>query len=192
MAERLSGILRDLRLSVFTAEDETLAQLVAGVNIQILKPAFELPFVWSRDELNMTLHKVLGVLYKSCVPPEEEGEEDNSCPLAAPAFAYSFPIIKAAMYAFNANQEVVTQGLELISEHTCLRGEDDEVNEGGIDMFHPRYLPRGEILELLIHLIGSTDGIVQQAAVKALIDAATSGSGTQWYIISPPFFFTIL
>ena len=44
-------------------------------------------------------------------------------------------------------------------------------------MSYIRYLPRGEILSLLIELIGATEGVVQQAAVKALIDAASSASG---------------
>ena len=70
------------------------------------------------------------------------------------------------------------QGLELISEHTSVRGNEDE---GDSDMFHPRYLPRAEILRLLVDVIEGTEGVAQQAAVKALIDAAACASGAGLY-----------
>ena len=42
-------------------------------------------------------------------------------PLAAPAFAYTFPLVKAAIKAHMLDHEVLIEGLEIISEHTALR-----------------------------------------------------------------------
>ena len=135
-----------MRGTVFTADDESLAQLVAGVTVHVLKPAMEMETVWSKTELKQALKNVLDRLYKSCVPavedPDEMDVEDDSCPLAAPAFAYSFPVIRAAMKAFIHEPDTLTEALELISEHTALRGNEGE--EDTFDMFSPRYLPRAQ------------------------------------------------
>ncbi len=172
IAKSLAEIFMELRHAVFTAEDETMAQTVAGVTLQVLKPAYELEFTWNSTELKTALKKILEMLNKSCVPPVEEEEDDSSCPLSAPAFAYCFPLIKAGMNVHMLDHSVLTEGLELITEHTSLRGNDDES-----DMFHPKYLPRADILILILDVIAKTDGVVQQAAVKALIDASECASG---------------
>ena len=176
VAGQLSVAYNGLRRAVFTAEDETLAQHVAGVTLQILKPACDNRFAWDEAQLRQGVLRVLDMLHTSSVPAKNFEDDDTSCPLSAPAFAYSFPLIREALRANVGSAAVVTQGLEIITEHTGLRGSDDEEDRDS-DMFHPRFLPRGDILHLLVDLIGRTEGSLQQASVRCLIDAAEAASG---------------
>jgi len=173
IAEELKDVLFDMRECVFTSEDETLAQCAAAINLQVLKAAVDVGYTWDQQQTKDALKTMLKMMYDACVPPVDDEEEDNSCPLAAPAFAYCFPVIKAVILQHLDNDEVVTEALELISEHTSLRGDDDEDDS---DMFHPRYLPRCDILELVVDTISQTTGVVQQASVKALVDCAECAS----------------
>ena len=56
-------------------------------------------FSWDDKKLKTALASVLDMLHKSCVPPKavKMDEEDNSCPLSAPAFSYCFPLIRAGL-----------------------------------------------------------------------------------------------
>ena len=67
--------------------------------LQVLKPACERQFSWDDKKLKTALASVLDMLHKSCVPPKavKMDEEDNSCPLSAPAFSYCFPLIRAGL-----------------------------------------------------------------------------------------------
>ena len=116
-------------------------------------------------------------LHNSTVPPKmmEEDEEDKSCPLSAPAFCFSFALVKRALQTHLKDGEVLLQCFDIIAEHTELRGSDDDDE----DLFHPRYLPRTEMMSVLLELISQTEGTVQQTAVKCLIDTAASASGEQ-------------
>jgi len=173
VAAPLSQIHTELRKSVFTPEDETLSQFVAGVTLQVLKPACESVINWKHTELKKSLVNVLDMIHKSTVPPKNGQDGDISCPLPSPAFTYCFPLIRAALTNHIKDEEVLAKGFEIISEHTALRGSDEEE----FDLFHPQYLPRHNILNLLIEIISSSEGTTQQTAVKCLIDTAHAAGG---------------
>ena len=179
IAERLTGLLYRLRSCVFTREEESLAQVVAGVLCQVVRPAFQSEFSWSQDRLKESLARTVKRLHQATVPPKSpsEAEEDKSCPLTAPAFCYSFPVLQQALQRHvKKGEDVLQECFEIIAEHTELRGSEDEEGEE-IDLFHPRYLPRQEILSVLLDLISRTEGTTQQTAVKVLIDTAAAASG---------------
>ena len=180
IAERVTKIIYNLRKSVFGSDEEGLAQLVAGVSCQIIKPSCQSHVPWSADQLKKSLAKTVLRLHTATVPPKtlEEDEEDKSCPLSAPAMFYSFIVLKKAMQVHLKKSEVLHQCFDIIAEHTELRGSDDEVEENDeIDLFHPRFLPRYEMMSVLLDLISQTEGTVQQTAVKCLIDTAAAASG---------------
>eukprot|EP00090_Calanus_glacialis_P034085 TRINITY_DN5691_c0_g1_i1.p1 TRINITY_DN5691_c0_g1~~TRINITY_DN5691_c0_g1_i1.p1 ORF type:complete len:2002 (-),score=813.41 TRINITY_DN5691_c0_g1_i1:71-5326(-) len=156
-------------------EEESLAQMIAGVTAHVIKPAYQTPFSWSSEQLKLSLAKTVAKLHVATVAPKhlDDGEEDTSCPLTAPAFSFCFLVIKSALKKHVTNTEVLMQGFDIISEHTGLRGSDDDEEE---DLFHPKYLPRTELLTLLVDMIGLTEGTVQQMAVKCLIDCAGCAS----------------
>jgi len=176
VAEKVAELLYDLRLSVFSSDEESLAQMIGGITVQVIRPAYQTPFSWSQAQLKESLAKILSKLRSSTVAPKhlEDGEDDDSCPLSAPAFTYCFPIIKAALKKHVTNDEVMVMGFDVISEHTGLRGSDDDEDE---DLFHPKYLPRAGMMSMLVDLISLTEGTVQQMAVKCLIDTASCGGG---------------
>merc|ERR1719357_1225606 len=150
--------------------------MIGGITVQVIRPAYQTPFSWSQAQLKESLAKILSKLRSSTVAPKhlEDGEDDDSCPLSAPAFTYCFPIIKAALKKHVTNDEVLVMGFDVISEHTGLRGSDDDEDE---DLFHPKYLPRAGMMSMLVDLISLTEGTVQQMAVKCLIDTASCGGG---------------
>ena len=176
IANEVANILFSLRRTAFTAEDEGLAQVVAGVSLHVLKPAMAMSCSWSKQELKKSLAATLLKLHSSTVSMGdmmEEGEEDDTCPLSAPAFAYCFPLLRAAMLHHLDQEEVLGHGFDIISEHTGLRGEEGEEE----DLFHPRLLPRASLIALLLRLTEETEGRTQQRAVSCLIDTAQCGGG---------------
>ena len=179
VARRVSAILYSLRMSVFGDEEEALAQLVAGVTLQVLKPACQADTPWGSDQLKRSVARAVERLHTATVPPKtlEEEQEDKSCPLTAPAFFYSFAVIKKALQTHVKQPEVLHQCFDVIAEHTELRGSDDMDDNEEVDLFHPRFLPRSQMISVLLDLISQTEGTVQQTAVKCLIDTAGAASG---------------
>ena len=102
---------------------------------------------------------------------------DEACPLSCPALAYCFPVVRAALQDRDADSELVVAGLEILGEHAALRGEEGA--EENPDLFHPMYLPRAGMVSLTLHLVATTQGTVQQTAVKCLIDTAGAAGGEQ-------------
>ena len=76
-------------------------------SLQVLKPAYSVPCTWSRDSLKLSLAATLLRLHNASVTATElEEDEDDSCPLSAPAFAYCFPLLRAAMLLHIEQEEV--------------------------------------------------------------------------------------
>ena len=146
VASRTCLLLSSLRLAVFTGQEAGLGMLVAGVthqvsvmlffslllspflsfffplssSPQVLKPACPLPFTWTKAQLDQSLATALLRLHNASVTATEQGEEeDESCPLSAPAFVYCFPLLRAAMLHHTGQEDVLAQGLNLISEQLC-------------------------------------------------------------------------
>ena len=182
VAARVTRILYSLRTAVFGPEDEELGQLVAGVTCHVIKPACppDNGVAWTSDQVKKSAAKTVAALHSATVPPKvvDEEEEDKSCPLSAPAFHFSFVVIKKAMQTHINQAEVLHQCFDIIAEHTELRGSDaEDGDDEEVDLFHPRFLPRGEMMSVLLDLISQTEGTVQQTAVKCLIDTAAAASG---------------
>jgi hypothetical protein len=153
---------------------------------KVLKPACAVPGTWTKSELNESLARTLARLHAASVSAggpiqgeeDQEEEEDTSCPLSAPAFAYCFPLLRAAMLRHLDSTEVLSQGFDIIAEHTGLRGTDEAgTEEEEVDLFHPRLLPRAALLTLLLRLTAETEGVMQQRAVSCLIDTAGAAGG---------------
>ena len=107
------------------------------------------------------------------------GDPDIACPFTTPAFHLSFKVlhkmhkmnkqifdkwkifkniflqvIRESIWLLKDQPKVVEQGISILYEHAGLEGCD--VEENGlceIDVLHPKYLPRKEMLSLLIDLL---------------------------------------
>ena len=66
------------------------------------------------------------------------------------------------------------QGLQVISEHASLRGDPSDESQPfdirEVDIFHPKYLPSSQMIQLLVDTVEVTEGTIQQNAVAALTE----------------------
>ena len=207
LADSLIPIYKQLRHAAFDCsdgdEDESLSQIVAATTLQVIGPAsnnFELDnrSQSNKDLLNSSLRDIVKKLHRYTVPQKSTGtlyqkendvvqEENMACPLTTPAFSYCFTLIKAAVLQNKDNESVLEQVLQMISEHSLLRGDcgGNEVMENDclksvieIDELHPKYLPRADMFRLLVDIVENTEGTrIQQVAVAALTDVAEASSG---------------
>ena len=107
VASRTYCLLSSLRLAVFTGQEAGLGMLVAGITHQ--------------SQLNQSPVTALLRLHNASVTATKQGEEeDKLCPLSASAFVYCFPLLRAAMLHHTGQEDVLAQGLNLISEQLCL------------------------------------------------------------------------
>lgn len=126
-----------------TAFEGFLGDLIAHVTLRFLKPQCDLESAWEDEDLAKAMTRTIGLIHKSAR-------------LSAPAFCYTFSFIKSALLSSQAkkNENLVHDGLQIISEHAKMRGSDE---------MHPQYLPRKTMFNLLIELISkSSDSILTE------------------------------
>ena len=62
----------------------------------------------------------------------------------------------------------------MISEHASLRGDPSDERQPfdirEVDLFHPRYLPSSQMIQLLVDTVEVAEGTIQQNAVAALTE----------------------
>ncbi|TRY72261.1 hypothetical protein TCAL_11937 [Tigriopus californicus] len=170
-------VLLALRRGVFESEDETLAQVIVALTIQIKNPSCPLPNSLASENVAVSARAVTAQIGESTVLSLAV-EEDNACPFTCPAFAFAFPLMEYAIKKNMADEEFVAKGCAIMSEHAELRGVGDEASPCEPDDLHPKYLPRCGMLKLLLEIIASgADGRTQQVAVQCLIEVAQCASG---------------
>ncbi|XP_065343673.1 stalled ribosome sensor GCN1 isoform X1 [Cloeon dipterum] len=157
---------------VFGVQQRTLNLLVAYTLLRLHSPKCALDEAWQQEELSSAVQRTISLLDKLV-------SGGKKC-LSAPAFCYSFPLIRAALLSASLgirskspNENLIVTGLHFISEHAKMRKAAD-----GADILRdPTLLPRKNTFDLLIDIIGETSGRLQLLACNTLIDVATSGSG---------------
>ncbi|XP_057374386.1 stalled ribosome sensor GCN1-like [Daphnia carinata] len=164
-APLLQPLWIDLRKSVFEADMELLAKSIAHVSLRLVKPMCDLDPAWETESLDDASRRVLKQLVGA-----------TATPLNAPTFTYCFPFIRGTLKQLSSKEEALAaQGIQLIERHAGLRS----VGQPGqtYPQNNPRLLPLKEMMDLLIHLIGTTTGREQQTAYSALLEVAASASG---------------
>lgn len=150
-APYLSKLFTDLRKVVFSTSLETLGELIAFVTLRLLKPQCDLDTNWEAENLNKAMVRTLSLIHDKTVVRKNEEENVNHC-FTAPAFCYTFVLLKCCLlsnYGRN-HEEIVHDGLQIISEHAKLRGNEEN---GTKDVYHPKYLPIKQMFDLLIDVI---------------------------------------
>ncbi|KAJ4427091.1 hypothetical protein ANN_24706 [Periplaneta americana] len=180
-APYLCPLYIELRKCVFfNKEYKYLGDLIGHVTLRLQAPCCDLDGQWEDEELSIAVNRTITTLHKATVRPRRiaMNPDTSGSHLTAPAFCYVFPLLRSALLSTLAKTDdaLVTCCLQIISEHAQMRGggEDDQGN----DLYHPNLLPRKQMFELLIEMISRTGGRIQQQAGSALLDVATSGSGT--------------
>ncbi|KAK4875808.1 hypothetical protein RN001_012230 [Aquatica leii] len=166
----------DLHKIVFEKNCQSLGELVAHVTLRLLKPHCDLDSAWEQEDLTDAAVRALNLIHVFV----KKNDGEKVCArhhFTVPAFTYCFQMIKLMMLSSYAKQDevLIQMSLQVISEHAKLR---DTTNHE-IGFYHPKYLPRQQMFELLIELINTTHGRIQSLAVACLLDVAISASGEE-------------
>lgn len=170
-AESLTKLYYELRTRGDDDEPQLadLMQSVAITTLRLYEPHCDLPEEWTKIELGEQIVSTLDALALRF--------EDDAGLVTAPVFCYVFEFLKKALAnkALTSNEDRLLQTIQIIARHVRVPG--DTVNGDLNDYKHPKYLPRHQILVILLHLISSHRGRVQSQAVNAVLDLAKSSSG---------------
>ncbi|XP_063238170.1 stalled ribosome sensor GCN1 isoform X2 [Bacillus rossius redtenbacheri] len=166
-APYLTKLFVDLRKCVFFGEQESLGELVAHVTLRLQEPQCDTDARWEGEELSAAMTRAVRSVHRAT-------RGRGAVPLSAPAFCYVFPLLRSALLSPLAriDDDLVVASLQVVSVHAQVRGE-------GGGLHHPGLLPRREMFQLLIEIIGRTSSRIQAQAGAALLDVATSGSGVE-------------
>lgn len=180
-AESLTKLYYDLRVACFASNE--LSELGDGLAITTLRlhePHCDLNAAWTKLEVNAQITATIQLMAKTTL-----GEDDTNL-LTSPAFCYAFELLKKAVFngAVTRNEELMLTTIQLIARHVQVQG--NTVNGELTDYRHPKYLPRYELLKLLLDLITIHRGRVQSQAVSALLYVAKSSSGAEYVAKGDP------
>ena len=122
--------------------------------------------------------------------------------LTAPAFAFVFPLLtqvmrdRAKQISKEKREIALNNCMAIVLKHAGLRqkeddgeDEDDEVDEDDdftdeMEITGPKYLPRVEMMSLMLDLISRESGKKQTEAATCLVEVAKSASGMRWSCVS--------
>lgn len=164
-APLLQPLWIDMRKSVFDRELDPLARSVAYVTLRLTKPMCDLDPAWEAEPVEDASRRILKQIIQA-----------SSVPLNASTFTYAFPLIRGTLKLLGSKEEsLAIQGIQLIERHAGLRC----ISKTGRSRpeHNPRLLPLKEMMDLLIHLIGTTSGREQQTAYAALLEVAAAATG---------------
>jgi hypothetical protein len=164
-APLLQPLWIDLKKSVFEPDMDLLSKSIANVTLRLMKPMCDLDPAWESESIDDASRRVLKLLIRA-----------SATPLNASTFTYAFPFVRGTLKLLGTKEETLAvQGIQLIERHAGLRS----VGKHGqaYPQNNPRLLPIKEMMELLIHLIGTTSGREQQTAYAALLEVAAAATG---------------
>lgn len=174
-AESLTKLYYDLRTACFASDElSELGNSLAITTLRLHEPHCDLNEEWTKLELDAQIKSTIQLFAKTTL-----GDDDTNL-LTASAFCYSFQLLKKAIFnaALTKNEDLMLLTIQLIARHVQVPG--NTVNGELTDYRHPKYLPRYELLKILLDLISIHRGRVQSQAVSALLDVAKSSSGAEY------------
>ncbi|GAB0090658.1 Translational activator Gcn1 [Sergentomyia squamirostris] len=183
-APHLTKLYHHLRMSCFTDSQQDLRDSVAITTIRLYEPHCDLKEDWIKDLITDSVACVLKAIYETTgkkeISNETNGELEGEVEefiLTSPSFCYAFEFLKKclSMKPVSTDEELLRCGIEIISRHAQTRG----IGDSGVtmDYRHPKFLPRLEMMRLLLGIISSNRGRVQTQAVAAFLDVAEATSG---------------
>lgn len=153
-APYLLKVYTDLWKIVFDHRNCILGELISYVTLRLKNPRCDIDSAWKEEPLEKAMVRTIKLIHKK-VTSQKEKDLALDFPqryLTAPAFCYTFPLLKLSLLSSYAKKDenLLHDGLQIISELAKLRGQS---NESFYDFYHPRFLPRCEMFSLLIALI---------------------------------------
>lgn len=175
IAPQVCSLFVKLRSAVFEQQDDVYAHTLARTTVRVCEPVMKLPEDWLGEALVDAAFRTLKMIHTATVPKQSSSDEDEEKYYCAPGFMYCFPFLEWVLSKRLGGEEkfevVAGQALQIISEHMAMRGADRT------DLYHPRYLPRKQLLSLIIGVISSCSGRTQQNACVVLQEICRCGSG---------------
>lgn len=182
-APALTKLYYDLHSTCFMENWSALGESIAIATIRLYQPKCDLKAEWTTVDLKEVVEEVLNDLYGETVELVNDSEDDEDkmeLILEAPAFCYAFEFLKAALVLkeFTENEKLLVEGIQIIALHAQTRGLDQDLEDEILDDYrHPKYLPRLEMLKILLDLIIKNRGRIQSQAVVAFLEVAEASSG---------------
>ena len=141
-APHLMNLFMHLGKVSFKQKFQHLATLIAHVTLRLEKPKCDLDTDWEQEDINKATVRVVRMMYKESI----ESASVNRY-FTTPAFCYSFPMLRTIMLSlYSKNEMVIYNGMLVISEH--VKSNIDS------DLYNTVHLPRKQMLDTLIILIG--------------------------------------
>lgn len=203
----LSQLYYNLQETCFRDNWSDLGQQMAIVTLRLFEPQCDLNEQWLVEKLNDQVKNVLHVFAIETIKEMDDDDIEDGVDgdsdeivndvvissgvtnnnntltklLSAPAFAYAFEFLKKATFfkAISGNDELLLMIVQLIGKHARTKG----ISATGdlTDYRHPKYLPRLEMMRLLVQIITIHKGRVQIEAVAALLDVAKASSAEPYF-----------
>uniref|UniRef100_A0AAG5CZ96 TOG domain-containing protein n=1 Tax=Anopheles atroparvus TaxID=41427 RepID=A0AAG5CZ96_ANOAO len=173
-----------LRDTCFTGERAELGRDISIATVRLSKPHCDLEESWCTVNLVELVSDILVSLYDETIDMYNVHREEDGAKgylLNAPAFSYTFEFLKRALTLPEADKDesLLINGVQIITYHAQLKGDTVD-GKSFDDLYHPAYMPRLEMVKLLVRLIQRHRGRVQTQAVAALLDVAESSSGREY------------
>lgn len=177
-ANALTKLYYQLRTTCCIANDN-LSELMHKVSITTLRlhePHCDLSEEWTANELDQEISSTLQLLADQTINTEDEKDL-----LLAPVFCYVFEFLKKALFnkVISKNEDHLLLAIQIIAKHVQVPG--DTADGDCTDYRHPKYLPRYELLKVLLDLVSIHRGRVQSQAATAILSLARSCSGEKFY-----------
>lgn len=177
-ADSLTKLYYQLRTTCCIT-NENLTELMHKISITTLRlhePHCDLNEEWTTSELDQEIGNTLQMLAEQTINTEDEKDL-----LLAPVFCYVFEFLKKALFhkVISKNEDNLLLAIQIIAKHVQVPGD---TADGDItDYRHPKYLPRYELLKVLLELVSIHRGRVQTQACTAILSLARSCSGEKFY-----------
>lgn len=176
-AESLTKLYFDLRITCITSDN--LAELMKKIAITTLRlhePHCDLREEWTANDLEQEIVLTLQLLAEKTINTEDEKDL-----LLAPVFCYVFEFLKKALFhkCVSKNEDHLLLAIQIIAKHARVPG--DTADGDVTDYRHPKYLPRYELLKVLLDIVSIHRGRVQSQAGTAILDLGKSSSGEKFY-----------
>lgn len=175
-AESLSKLYYELRTTCTEAHLSDLMHKIGVTTLRLHEPHCDLCDEWIENSLDQEIIATLELFSEKTLSSENEKDL-----LLAPLFCYAFEFLKKAIFhkSISKDDDHLLLAIQIIAKHAQVPGD---TADGDItDYRHPKYLPRYEMLKILLEIVSIHRGRVQSQAGAAILDVAKSSSGEKFY-----------
>lgn len=176
-APPLTKMYYNIKTTCFRNNLKELGELISIATIRLYEPHCDLNESWEEENLNEIIKTIISKISDLSLRKTTENDEIDENLLTAPAFCYVFEFLKKALLSKSVSKDetLLLAGIQIMGKHAQQRGSS--IKGELTDYRHPKYMPRFEMMKLLMNLISIHRGRIQTQAVAALLDVAGSSSG---------------